>query len=268
MIEEWGTKLGELVEEDPVKKRIEDLQGTDNRYENSKDIILEKLEAFCRDLRESLPQGDSFDEVTIIQAKKRLELLLENHELKRKIWTDPLTGLKNRKALQEELPQLISLGERKNEDCAMLMLDLDNFKNINDIYGHGFGDQVLQTVGQSIKECARESDFLYRYGGEEFVVFLNNSNIRNAFSIAHRIREYIEKIELHVEENGEKKICKLSVSIGAISRNQVKNGTLGKPSDIRENMLDKSDKALYAAKKSGRNTVRIFYPEREVNYKE
>jgi diguanylate cyclase (GGDEF)-like protein len=238
-----------------AEKRIKALSQGDNVYENSRKSILEEMEDFCLTLGENIKA-----------ANKYLELLIRNKELERNTLIDSVTGLKNRKALEIELSKIIDLEEREKEDYAVLMLDLDNFKSINDKYGHLFGDEVLKMVGEAITGSIRNSDFSYRYGGEEFAVLLTGTNIRNAFGVAQEIRKEIEKLEVSYERKGEKSAARLSVSIGCISKKQIENGSVGDPADIKVDMLSKADLALLLAKESNKNIVRVFYPEKEIKY--
>ncbi len=129
------------------------------------------------------------------------------------------------------------------ESYCIMIIDLDNFKNINDTYGHQIGDKVLATVDETIKESIREYDIVCRYGGEEFIVIVKddyNSNLK----IAERIRANIEKIIINVDEN---KFIKVTSSIG-ITKMDAKDKTL-------QQIISDSDKALYEAKNTGKNKV-------------
>ena len=128
-----------------------------------------------------------------------------------------------------------------------MMIDVDNFKNINDTYGHQVGDKVLATVAETIKESIREDDIVGRYGGEEFIVIVKddyNSNLK----MAERIRGNIEKIIINVDNNN---FIKVTSSIG-ITKMDAKDKTL-------QQIISDSDKALYEAKNTGKNKVVANY---------
>lgn len=125
------------------------------------------------------------------------------------------------------------------------MVDVDNLKTINDIYGHRAGDKALREIGKRIKECIRQIDTAARYGGDEFAVILLNTALEGASVVARRMVEAVA----NSPTNWNKEQIKLSISVG-LSQYDADNT----PEDI----TNKSDQALYAAKQAGKNTVRIF----------
>lgn len=156
--------------------------------------------------------------------------------------TDPLTGSGNRLALDNTLLREVELAKRHGSSLSLLILDLDNFKEVNDSHGHKTGDAVLQRVASELAAVNRQTDLSFRYGGEEFVVLLNKTDLDGAVVIAERIRSAIEDANVKV---GNKEL-KVTVSIGASSL---------KPNDNRDRLFQRADKALYQAKKAGKNTV-------------
>ncbi len=158
--------------------------------------------------------------------KEKLKLL------EQKSITDPLTGLFNRRYFNEQVEKLMS----RVEVGVMVFIDVDNFKKINDNYGHHVGDKALQEIATAINKCLRGVDLSARYGGDEFVVFLSNVNQESALKILERIHDKVNKIFVG-EDN-------LMVSIGAvITRSQ----------DNLEQVITKADKMLYKAKSAGKN---------------
>lgn len=155
---------------------------------------------------------------------------------------DPLTGLGNRAALDSALYRELQLAERHQHELSLLMIDLDHFKQINDVYGHVCGDEVLKAVAKTIQEACRDSDISFRFGGEEFVVLLRKTDTVGARIIAERIREQIAKLIL--SQAGE--AIRPTVSIGVGTR------TADKREHIRD-LFERADKALYRAKTQGRN---------------
>jgi two-component system cell cycle response regulator len=179
---------------------------------------------------------------TIIESKYTLELL---HEQSIK---DSLTGLFNRRFLENTLPILIANANRENKKLGFLMIDIDHFKKVNDTYGHKSGDLVLEKLSQIIKSSIRKSDIAVRYGGEEFLIILQNiKSADDALKVAEKIRKNVENTEIKLD-NG--KILKKTVSIGvSIYPDQCKNGW---------ECIKMADMALYNAKNSGRNKVVLF----------
>ncbi|MDK1025466.1 MAG: GGDEF domain-containing protein [Gammaproteobacteria bacterium] len=157
---------------------------------------------------------------------------------------DPLTGAGNRIALTNALHHEIEITKRYNQPMAVLMLDMDNFKYINDMFGHSQGDDVLISVVETMIEDVRTSDAVFRYGGEEFVILLNNTTLERATFIAERLRSKIEALTL--EEDGLRIITTSSIGIAMME-----------PDETISRLLMRADKAMYQAKESGRNQVRV-----------
>ena len=180
-----------------------------------------------------------------ISDRKKMEA-----ELKRLTTTDPLTGTLNRRHLNKVGEQELARARRYRRPLAMLMLDIDNFKEINDRYGHSAGDVVLQEVASILGENLRNVDHLARYGGDEFTIILTETNTSQARLVAERVRSNIaSQISRHQDQE-----MQLSISMGVA----------GIESDSEEMALDfagliqLADKALYQAKQAGRNCVRVW----------
>ncbi len=157
-------------------------------------------------------------------------------------FTDPVTGIGNRAAMDNSLQREIDLCHRHGTPMVLMMLDLDYFKKTNDTYGHIAGDAVLREIARSTAECVRKSDMIFRYGGEEFVVMLNNANMEGAQNLAERIRQVIETSEYNF--NGMVIPMTTSIGLAALEKH-----------DSVSTLLDRADKALYRAKNEGRNRV-------------
>jgi len=153
---------------------------------------------------------------------------------------DDLTGCGNKRALDASLHREAELSRRHNTPLSIVMLDADHFKQINDNYGHIAGDAVLKGLATTIKRCARQSDLCFRYGGEEFLVILDNTDANQALNIADRIRKTVERHTF--SHNG--KIIPVTISLGAATF-QTK--------ETLECFKHRADQALYCAKKNGRN---------------
>ena len=159
-------------------------------------------------------------------------------------YRDPLTGLNNRMAMEKNLPREIDLAKRHSQSMALLMMDLDGFKQINDGCGHDVGDQVLRDVAQVISQVVRNTDLVYRYGGDEFVGGLAQTDIHGAIDVSERIRSSIDELELD--------------GCGADDRVQISIGiTLVRHGDSFLSAFKRADKALYQAKINGKNQIII-----------
>jgi two-component system, cell cycle response regulator len=162
---------------------------------------------------------------------------------------DPLTGLFNRRAFERKIAEEFERAERYSHPVSVLLLDIDNFKNINDTYGHHGGDTALVKISETLKERTRRSDFPARYGGEEFVLILPETDQESALQVAGKIHEEIRSRSFGT--------CKspfgLTVSIG-LSSTAAKHY-----SDWRE-MLNDADRAMYVAKNSGKDRVEVSLP--------
>lgn len=167
---------------------------------------------------------------------------LRYHEALLAAYRDPLTGAGNRVALDQTLNREIELTKRHQQDLSILMMDLDHFKLINDLYGHATGDEVLKDVVACIGRCIRQTDMCFRYGGEEFLIMLSNADGAGALRIAERIRMSISDLRFDTGKGA----LQVTGSIGCASLTF---------EDDKESLLHRADKALYRAKHAGRNRV-------------
>ncbi len=156
--------------------------------------------------------------------------------------TDPLTGLLNRRYLEERLAEEITRSKRHRFSMSLMMLDVDNFKSYNDSFGHPAGDSALRIVADILKETLRGADVAARYGGEEFAILLPQTSSEEAAQIGERIRKRVERTEF------EKRPVTVSIGIAGCS-NEI---------DTPRDLISAADVALYAAKNHGRNNVQIF----------
>lgn len=173
-----------------------------------------------------------------------MSLALSNIALREKLRTqslrDPLTGLYNRRYMEDALERFVSLGSRTGGSTAVIMLDLDNFKKLNDEHGHAKGDAVLRDVAAQIIGALRPTDVACRYGGEELVAILPDCSLEDALEKAELLRERIESL-------GTSHACAISASLGV--------ATVPETSTSATDILPIADAALYAAKKAGKNCV-------------
>ncbi|WP_416307272.1 GGDEF domain-containing protein [Neptunicella sp. SCSIO 80796] len=175
------------------------------------------------------------------QINISLEAKIEERtrELKLQAYTDPLTNIKNRRAILSDLEHEIERSSRYAHDCSILMLDVDYFKQINDNFGHQVGDDILVQIAQTLSSSCRKSDYVGRYGGEEFLIILCETGLQQACELAERIRANIEAMQPDVN-------CSLTCSIGIAS--------LKEDQDI-QSLIKQADDAVYSAKRQGRNRL-------------
>jgi diguanylate cyclase len=153
---------------------------------------------------------------------------------------DPLTGVANRKSFDERFAQEVAGKPRAEQPVAMLLWDVDNFKFINDSYGHRAGDRVLQSVAACFMAAVRGGDFVARIGGEEFVVLLSGPKLADAMQIANQVRSAVEALRFHFRGTP----VRVTVSCGVTELQQ---------HDTAEAAFDRADSALYRAKSGGKN---------------
>lgn len=158
----------------------------------------------------------------------------------RSAYQDPLTQVMNRASMEQALPREISLAQRHGAPLALLVIDVDYFKSINDTHGHLVGDQVLCRVAQVIQDCLRSTDLVYRYGGDEFVVCLPSTPLACAMEVAERIRQTTSSADMGVEG------VSVGLTVGATD--------VGSECTLKS-AFERADKALFEAKRQGRNCV-------------
>lgn len=179
-----------------------------------------------------------------------LENTLNFETMRRTSLVDPLTGVNNRRFLEQRIQEELDRCQRSRKPLSCLFLDIDFFKHINDNFGHQAGDHVLAEVAASIKGQLRSNDVLSRYGGEEFVALLSESSEITASDIAERIRRSVENLPIHW--NGQ--LVPVTISIGTATFDP--NRSLqDSASRTAKELIQAADSALYAAKRDGRNRV-------------
>ncbi|MDW8106172.1 MAG: diguanylate cyclase [Armatimonadota bacterium] len=182
----------------------------------------------------------SVDVTYRVEYEQRLRAL--NQRLQSLAITDGLTGLHNHRAFQEHLEKQFNIALRDSRPLSLILIDVDHFKQYNDTFGHQAGDEVLRQVAQILREQVRDDDFVARYGGEEFVVVLPNLDAERAAAIAERIRYAIQHAIW--------KLRPVTASFGVAS--------LQPDMETHRELVEAADKALYHAKRSGRNRVAIW----------
>lgn len=155
---------------------------------------------------------------------------------------DILTGLPNRRTFHNQLTHFISLKTRRQQTLSLVFIDVDDFKTINDAQGHGVGDKVLINIASTLKAAIRKTDFIARWGGEEFIVLLIDTPLESAQLIAEQLRE---KIETNNDLQQQSK-QKVTISLGV---------TQARDNEDAEALFKRVDNALYKAKRTGKNRV-------------
>ncbi len=169
-----------------------------------------------------------------------------NNQLQDMASHDPLTRVLNAGAYYRACDQQIHVSQRANQSFAVLFIDLDYFKSINDTYGHAVGDDVLRAVAQTLQSAVRRSDIVGRIGGEEFSVFLPNTHVQGAQQLAETLRLAIESI--HIDVDGVR--LKITASIGVAAKRYEQ--------ETMQVIQQHADQAMYEAKRGGRNRVSTF----------
>ena len=154
---------------------------------------------------------------------------------------DSLTGLYNRYYLEEHLDNVLDKLSKLYSEISVAFIDIDNFKAINDTYGHVNGDVILKNLGEKINDCIRESDYAFRYGGDEFLIIFPNTKLDQALNATKRIKQ---NISTSTEKNG----IKLSLSIGISTYQRFEN---------HKTLIDRVDKIMYESKKNGKNQITV-----------
>ena len=181
------------------------------------------------------------NQLSIIDANDSLHESVS--ELQKLSITDSLTGIHNRRHFFDASNRLISIAKREKIETSLIMIDIDHFKDVNDTYGHQFGDIVLIKMAEEIRKVIREGDVFARVGGEEFAILLHNSSLSDAKLIAQKIRIMIKKTEFTDKETS----MNITLSMGVACLDS-SNKTL-------ENLYKAADERLYEAKESGRDRV-------------
>ncbi|EAW31278.1 response regulator protein with GGDEF domain [marine gamma proteobacterium HTCC2143] len=172
------------------------------------------------------------------------EIALREHELEILTRIDPLTNISNRRAFYEVAGKLLSGFKRNKLPLSLLLFDVDNFKKINDVYGHRYGDVVLKTLANEVRHSIRTTDCFARFGGEEFIIIFPQINADELLLISEKIRHVLQNSEVKTDKGD---LINYTVSIGATTFRET-DGNL-------DMVIQRADEAMYEAKKGGRNRV-------------
>ncbi|NPA87413.1 GGDEF domain-containing protein [Caminibacter pacificus] len=203
---------------------------------DSREIIDEVNVADADEIKEMVIKFSANLIEKVNQMEERIqELQSELDKAYKELLIDPLTKVYNRKALEKDLGEILEKGKDRNLDLVIAIVDIDNFKMVNDKYGHLVGDFVLIKLADTMKSLIRKSDKIYRYGGDEFIIVFNRSTLENAEKSIERIIYKIYRTTLKYKEN----YIKITISAGI---------TQHRAGDTIESMIKRADEALYKAK--------------------
>jgi diguanylate cyclase len=189
-------------------------------------------------------------EEDLVFARCRMEQQAEELDRTRQeARTDALSGVANRSAFDDKLRLLLGYHRRDGQPFALILVDLDHFKWINDTYGHLAGDHVIGQLGGLLTRLLREGDFVARYGGDEFAVLLPHADLEVGARVAQRMCTDVTRTNLGVASSKEQTAVTVSIGLAMVRRG-----------DTPERIFQRADEALYASKKSGRNQVRSEQP--------
>ncbi|MCX8028095.1 MAG: GGDEF domain-containing protein [Thermodesulfovibrionales bacterium] len=193
--------------------------------------------------------GACFVIMVTYMAKNSIKTLQEYIELQKDVITDPLTGIFNRRFIDKQIEHEFNLAMRNNSLFSIVLIDVDHFKKINDTYGHHIGDMVLKRIANILVENVRKSDFVGRFGGEEIVLILPDTDTEGAICLSEKIRSIIAEhpiIKGDEKCGGKDLFCTISMGVATFCKDKHK--------EYKDLILD-ADVAMYNAKSSGRNRV-------------
>ena len=204
--------------------------------------LLEGVVAVTKKMREENQKLES----NLAASTSEISTLRRNVEvIQKEAMSDPLTGVKNRKSFDRAIERMVEDAGLHLNPLALIMADVDHFKNFNDRWGHQTGDQVLRLVAEVMKANVKGQDLLARYGGEEFGILLPGTTLENAHMLADRIRRAVESRRLKKRQSDED-LGVVTMSMGV---------AVFRPDDNTQSLVERADKSLYAAKQRGRNCV-------------
>lgn len=208
---------------DAIRRHLDQYRETEETRHHQLEVELEELNSRVHGME--------------TESEKLRRRLQEKHE---QAVRDPLTGLYNRLAYDERVMQEFARWRRYEKPMVLMMIDVDHFKNVNDTYGHKAGDKALVLIADQLRNHLRESDFLARFGGEEFVVLMPETDLESAVVAAEKLRAAVEQCQFHYQ-NAQ---VKITVSAGLAQLRK---------DDSTESVFKRADEAMYRAKQAGRN---------------
>jgi diguanylate cyclase len=228
-IYEKSEKIEQIIRLDDIKK------------------IKHALAREIENIRETIQTKQDHDRKELEFLSKKVSVLdVELRRARAESMNDSLTGIHNRRAFDQHILALTGRKHKEPLSFALLMLDIDNFKRVNDTHGHQIGDRVLLALAQKCKRIIRDADFIARYGGEEFMIILPNTSLPDSVIKARSICESIASTRYSLEDEKPGNTLSITVSIGVSAyRNE----------DTSATIIERADQALYLAKQRGKNCV-------------
>jgi diguanylate cyclase (GGDEF)-like protein len=212
--------------------------------------LIDELFGVVRLADESEARYEELEQRMLSLQRENLDLIVKNRMLSEVSSRDALTGLYNRWFVLEKIDSEMNRALRHGSPMSLLMLDIDHFKRVNDTWGHGAGDQVLQAIGKLLRDSCRVYDVPGRYGGEEFCIVLPETKPGNTSVVAERIRSRMEATQLQCGETS----INVTASIGIAGMDASESNELLSPAAL----IERADRALYSAKNRGRNRVELW----------
>ena len=217
-----------------IKQRIDAIADHIQEFHEVESKRLEESEQHIKKLTEKIAKMEADSE----HLRSHLE------ETQQQAYKDVLTGIPNRQAYEERLAEEVARSRRYQTPLCMIVWDVDKFKHINDSYGHAAGDRVLKVIAETLNDSIRETDFLARFGGEEFVLLLPGTELEPTRQVAEKLRERIEKTPFHFRDT--QVTITVSGGIAQLQKDETTNA-----------LFERADKALYSAKENGRNQIQL-----------
>ena len=229
-LESYQGRIAEGMKAEQVQSLIGELSELTHDMRNSNEVLLKDL----------------------VDARSESDLLRKELKIaKTEAYTDPLTELANRKAFFDRIDEMDESGELQKGTHSIVLADIDNFKQVNDTYGHLFGDKVIKVVAAILSNYTKGKDLAARYGGEEFILLLPDTDIGGARSVAENIRKNMEVGRIIKPKTGEE-ISQITLSFGIAEMSKF---------ELINDVIARADEALYTAKANGRNRVELAKPE-------
>ncbi|MDD2383185.1 MAG: diguanylate cyclase [Sulfurospirillaceae bacterium] len=266
--------IGRHVFEMFTQEGIETIMGAIRKREEAEkkgiktDFVTYEIQHRCKDGRliwgEILSKAEFNEQREVIGYHGITREVTERKMMQAKVeqlaFYDTLTTLPNRLLLSERLTLSVVSSKRNNKYCALIFLDLDNFKSLNDTHGHSIGDRLLIEVSHRLKGCVREVDTVSRFGGDEFVIILQDLHAENGLS-KELAKKVAEKIRISLSKPYHLSISKTDITSHIIEH--YCTASIGivlfkSDSDSKDELLKKADKAMYQAKEAGKNTIEFY----------
>ena len=223
-------------------EKIEEITRLDDIKKLKKALIQE-----IEQIRETVKEKESLDSTKLEVLSKQVgSLSVELEKARSESLTDGMTGIYNRKAFDSRISSLVETKAVSKAPFSLLMLDIDDFKKVNDVHGHHTGDRLILAIINKCRQSIRGEDFFARYGGDEFVIILPGASLKNAVDRAQHICQSIASTSYYLDDVAGSPTLSVTVSIGVCSIEKA---------DTVSAVTQRADKALYAAKQSGKNCI-------------